>query len=188
VARPGTYGDLLLGQDDCAVLPLEPYGHDVRGGDGLEGIFYRRVSSAASARSGRVSSCIPTWYRRPCSEKMVMCLSDAVSSPRRHSVSSALPASVNGGRQLDALDILTAALGRRLESSSTQAVSFCGERQAWRGKLGEVSVVSSVRWGTGLGGTRCWELPWGKLHRTRRLKLGVTCAKRRSPVPDYIID
>lgn len=36
-----TYGDLLLRQDDGAILAPDTYRHDVCGGDSLEGIFCR---------------------------------------------------------------------------------------------------------------------------------------------------
>lgn len=42
-----TYWDLLLRQDDPTILASDAYGHDVGGGDGLEGIFYGSHNSSA---------------------------------------------------------------------------------------------------------------------------------------------
>lgn len=42
-----TYWDLLLRQDDSTVLSTDAYGHDIGGGDGLEGIFYDSHSTSA---------------------------------------------------------------------------------------------------------------------------------------------
>lgn len=42
-----TYWDLLLRQDDSTILASDAYGHDVGGGDGLEGIFYGSHNTSA---------------------------------------------------------------------------------------------------------------------------------------------
>lgn len=42
-----TYWDLLLRQDDSTILASDAYGHDVGGGDGLEGIFYSNHNASA---------------------------------------------------------------------------------------------------------------------------------------------
>lgn len=42
-----TYWDLLLRQDDPAILASDANGHDVGSGDGLEGIFYRSHNTSA---------------------------------------------------------------------------------------------------------------------------------------------
>lgn len=46
-----TYWDLLLRQDDSTILASDAYGHDIGGGDGLEGIFYGSHNMSAPCGS-----------------------------------------------------------------------------------------------------------------------------------------
>lgn len=46
-----TYWDLLLRQDDSTILASDADGHDIGGGDGLEGIFYGSHNMSAPCDS-----------------------------------------------------------------------------------------------------------------------------------------
>lgn len=51
-----TYWDFLLRQDDSTILASDAYGHDIGGGDGLEGIFYGKHNMSAPVRQHQASS------------------------------------------------------------------------------------------------------------------------------------
>lgn len=86
---PIAYGNLLLRQYYGAVLATESYRHDVRSCDGLEGVLcelsaislrHSFASSSLPRNKGKRSFAnLPTWYKRPLSAKMVMCLSYALA-------------------------------------------------------------------------------------------------------------